>query len=186
MSKILYYSNYCNNCKKLLGDYSKVMKEDDYHFICIDQRIKKSDGSINIILQNGQEIILPPTVSRVPAVLLLNHGNKVLFGDEIITLFKMQKNTVEYQKKITEPESFSFTGFGASGVSSDNYSFLDQTADELSAKGDGGLRQLRNNATVNFVDVIETPPDEYAPNKVGNISMDELQKNRANEISFKK
>ena len=186
MSKILYYSNYCNNCKKLLSENSKNIDKNDFHFICIDQRVKKNDGSINVILSNGQEILLPSTITRVPAVLLLNHGNNVLFGDEIIKLFTTQKATVQEQKKFTEPESFSFAGFGSCGVSSDNYSFLDQTTDELSAKGDGGLRQLRNNATINYVDIIETPPDEYTPNKVGNISMDQLQQQRASEINNKK
>ena len=42
---------------------------------------------------------------------------------------------------------------------SDNYSFLDQNSDELSAKGDGGLRQMHAFATYNGNDSIETPPE---------------------------
>lgn len=185
MSKIFYYSNYCNNCKKVLGEIVKICDKKDIHFICIDNRVKKSDGSINIILQNNQEMLLPPTVDKVPALLLLNHGNSVIFGDEILSKFKNNKPTVQEQKRFLEPEAFSFGGYASYGVSSDNFSFLDQSADELSAKGDGGLRQLRNNATVNYVDTIETPPDDYAPNKVGNVSMEELQNKRANEIKSK-
>ena len=37
-----------------------------------------------------------------------------------------------------------------SNIMSDNYSFLDQTSDDLSAKGDGGMRQLYNYATINY------------------------------------
>lgn len=185
MSKIFYYSNYCDNCKKILGDIIKNVNKDDLHFICIDNRVKKSDGSISIILQNNQEILLPPTINRVPALLLLNHGNQVIFGEEILSQFKNTKPTVQQQKKLLEPEAFSFGGYASYGVASDNFSFLDQSADELSAKGDGGLRQLRNNATINYVDTIETPPDDYTPNKVGNISMEKLQNERANDIKSK-
>ena len=66
----------------------------------------------------------------------------------------------------------------SSGVSSDNYSFLDQSIDALSAKGDGGLRQLRNNVRLEYTDNIETPPDDYTPNKVGEVSLDKLQQER--------
>ena len=130
-------------------------------------------------------MLLPPTINRVPALLLLNHGNSVIFGEEILSKFKNNKPSVQEQKKFIEPEAFTFGGFASYGVSSDNFSFLDQSSDELSAKGDGGLRQLRNNATINYVDTIETPPDDYAPNKVGNVSMEELQNKRANDIPTK-
>ena len=84
-----------------------------------------------------------------------------------------------------EPNAFSLgresmgSGFG---VASDNYSFLDQSADELSAKGNGGMRQLYNYATIDFVDKIETPPDTYSPDKVGSVSLEQLQQKRQSEI----
>jgi hypothetical protein len=68
------------------------------------------------------------------------------------------------------------------GVASDNYSFLDQSPDELSAKGNGGMRQLYNYATIDLVDKIETPPDTYSPDKVGSVSMEQLQQKRQSEI----
>ena len=43
MSKILYYSNYCENCKKLLQNLAKSQEKKDIHFICIDQRIQKNN-----------------------------------------------------------------------------------------------------------------------------------------------
>ena len=39
-----------------------------------------------------------------------------------------------------EPECFSINGGNFGGVVSDCYSFLDQDADELSAKGNGGFK----------------------------------------------
>jgi hypothetical protein len=182
MSMILYYSNYCNNCRELLPVLSQSQVKNDIHFICIDNRVKKADGSTYIILQNQQEIILPNTVDKVPALLLLNRGNQVIYGENIKKqLYPVKAQTQEVVSNL-EPDAFSFCDMNASGVTSDNFSFLDQDNDSLSAKGDGGLRQLRNNMKLDDVDQIETPPDDYTPNKVGEVSMDELQSSRAQAL----
>ena len=80
MSSILYYSTYCDNCNKILQFISTSNSKKDMHFINIDKRAKRSNGATYIILENGQEILLPPTVNRVPALLLLNKNHIVLFG----------------------------------------------------------------------------------------------------------
>ena len=79
---ILYYSNYCTNCAQMLPQISQSQVKNDIHFICIDNRIKK-DEKTYIILPNQKEIILPTTVDKVPALLLLNRGNQVLYGQNI-------------------------------------------------------------------------------------------------------
>ena len=69
---------------------------------------------------------------------------------------------------------------------SDNFSFLDQSVESLSAKGDGGLRQIRNNTLLEHVDAIETPPDNYQPNTIGNTtSMDKIQQERSQLLQNK-
>jgi hypothetical protein len=83
MSSILYYSNFCEPSKKLLQTVSKIGVSKDIHFICIDKRIKDSNGKIFIVLQNEQKIIMPENVTRVPALLLLNQNYKVIYGDQI-------------------------------------------------------------------------------------------------------
>ena len=83
MSSILYYSTYCDNCSKLLQAVARSNSKKEMHFINIDKRIKKSNGATYIILENGQEILLPPTINKVPALLLLNKGHQVLFGNDI-------------------------------------------------------------------------------------------------------
>ena len=40
MSAILYYSNYCNSCKKMLMYFSKSQIKKDIHFIPIDSRVE--------------------------------------------------------------------------------------------------------------------------------------------------
>ena len=62
---------------------------------------------------------------------------------------------------------------------------LDQTIEALSAKGDGGLRQLRNNVKLEHLDTIETPPDDYVPNKIGEVSMEQLQTSRTEALQRK-
>ena len=52
----------------------------------------------------------------------------------------------------------------------------------MAAKGNGGLRQLRNNATLNYTDNIETPIDDYTPNKLGEISLDKIQQQRESSL----
>ena len=71
-----------------------------------------------------------------------------------------------------------FGDINSSGVSSDSYSYLDQNNESMSAKGNGGLRQLRNNVTLEYTDQIETPPDNYTPNKIGDVSMEKIQNER--------
>ena len=182
MSQILYYSSYCENCKKLLQILSKSQIKEDIHFLCIDRRIQKNDGSIYIILENAQEIILPPTVNRVPALLLINKGHHVLFGEDIYNHLKPIENTLnkEAVKTDSEPTAFAFNGM--SGVVSDNYSFLDQNSDSLSAKGDGGLRQLYNYSTIDQNQEIATPPDNYSPDTIGQVSLEKLQNERMNAL----
>ena len=70
MSSVLYYSNYCDKCKSILRLLGKSKEKDDIHFICIDKRVKSSNGAIYIILENQQKIVLPPQIQKVPAMLL--------------------------------------------------------------------------------------------------------------------
>ncbi len=178
MSLILYYSNFCKNCASILPTLSQSQIKNDIHFICIDNRIKKPDGAIYVILSNQKEIIMPPTINRVPALLLLNRGNQVIYGNEIMEHLQPVKMGIEKKTHNVEPDAFNFSGINRDGVSSDTYSFLDQSIESMSAKGNGGLRQLRNNVTLEYIDQIETPPDDYTPNKIGEVSMEKLQQDR--------
>jgi hypothetical protein len=188
MSCIIYYSNHCDKSKAVLSALSKSRVQDDIHFLCIDKRVKAANGSgaWHIVTESGEKVLLPPQVNRVPALLLLNKGHMVLYGEQILQHF--QPKNVALNNEATnfngEPNSFSLgrESMGGFGVASDNYSFLDQSADELSAKGNGGMRQLYNYATLDLVDKIETPPDNYSPDKVGSVSLEQLQQKRNLDI----
>jgi hypothetical protein len=179
MSLILYYSNYCSFCSSILPTISQSQIKKEIHFICIDNRVKKGDGTTYVILPNQKEMVLPSQISKVPALMLLNRGNQIIYGNEIINYLKPIENN--YNKKVqetVEPDAFYFGDINSSGVTSDNYSFLDQSIESLSAKGDGGLRQIKNYATLEYLDNIETPPDDYTPNKIGSVNMEKIQTER--------
>ena len=81
MPEICYYSNYCDPSKKLLQKIAKSRLKQEIHFICIDQREITKQGQVHIIF-NQERLILPPVITRVPA-LYFTDTNKVLFGDDI-------------------------------------------------------------------------------------------------------
>ena len=182
MSCILYYSNFCNPSKKILYDLGRTSLKDDIHFVCIDKRLRGEDNAVNILLPNGQALLLPPTVVKVPALLLLYQGNRILFGNDIYTYFKPKMEEIKNRatKMNQEPLAFSFTEMGNS--LSDTYSYLDLKPDDLSAKGDGGLRILHNYVTLEDACTIETPPENYVSDKIGDIDMGKVQQARINEL----
>jgi len=196
MSSILYYSNYCEPSKKLLQTITKTQNAKDIHFICIDKRTKDpSSGKIFIILQNGQKLIMPENVTKVPALLLLNQNYKVIYGDDIYQHLRPQvkQEIKQATKNNMEPNNFqdgfsAFSGFGG-GVASDNYSFLDQSDTELSVKGDGGLRQMHNyvalNDSMNLTMHLPQDDHDYKSDKLkeGEMSVESLQRKRDQEIA---
>lgn len=152
MSCILYYSKYCEVSKKYLQILSRSEYQKDIHFICIDKRIKDSNNKTYIILENQQKIILPENVTKVPALLLLNQGYNVLYGEQILHHLKprQQEEIRHATQNNMEPMAFSLGGGGSFGdIVSDKYSFWDQDSGELSAQGNGGMRQMHNYMDLN-------------------------------------
>jgi hypothetical protein len=192
MSCILYYSNFCEPSKKLLQSVSKTQNVNNIHFVCIDKRVKDSNGKIYIILQTGQKLIMPENVTRVPALLLLNQNYKVIYGDEIYTHLKPQVTQQIKQATNNNMEPVNFQdGFGtfggfSGGIVSDNYSFLDQSDSDLGVKGDGGLRQIHNyvqlNDSMNLTMSLPQDDVEYKT-KDGEMSIESLQRRRDEELS---
>jgi hypothetical protein len=195
MSCILYYSNFCEPSKKLLQTVSKTQNVNNIHFVCIDKRIKDTDCKIYIILQTGQKLLMPENVTRVPALLLLNQNYKVIYGDDIYKHLKpqvtqqIQQATKNNMEPINHQDGFSsFSGFSG-GIVSDCYSFLDQSDNELSVKGDGGLRQIHNYVSLNdsMNLSMKLPQDEfdYKTDKLkeGETSVESLQRRREEELT---
>ena len=56
MSSVLYYSKYCENCKKLLHELGKSKVQNSIHFLSIDKRVKRN-GQLYIVLDNGKRYL---------------------------------------------------------------------------------------------------------------------------------
>lgn len=195
MSSILYYSNFCDHSKKLVSNLAKSQNSKNIHFICIDNRVKGKDGKTYIQLQNGQKIIMPENVVRVPAVMLLNDNYRVIYGDEIYKYFRPQEamQTKRATNNNMVPMSYQsqndydcFGGFGGGSIMSDNYSFLDQSDNDLGVKGNGGMRQMHNYVSLHgSSEGLFTPTDDYEYNKIkeGEMSIEALQRKRDDDMA---
>lgn len=199
MSTILYYSKFCKHSEKIIQSLSKTQIAKDIHFICIDNRIKEGNRTL-IVLANNQKIVMPPNVTKVPALLLIADNYKVIYGDDAI-LAHLKPRQVETVKQATlnnmEPSAFGFGSFGGfgSGIASDNYSFLDMDSDALGTKGDGGMRQMHSYVSLNesFNNFqIPTPTDDtnYKTDESGDgkmreggVKIEDLQKQRDSDLS---
>ena len=57
------------------------------------------------------------------------------------------------------------------------------TSDDLSAKGSGGTSQMYNYAVPEMLSSIETPPDNYTPDKIGGgVSIDTINQSREQDL----
>lgn len=198
MSALLYYSNYCDNCKKLISIMSRELdrnKISNIHFINIDKRLLKN-GNLYALLEHGEEFHIPRAIEKVPAVILLNEGNNILFGNSIYQYFglNLMLNTTQQgpksrQQVETEPEPFTFEGMAGSsiGITSDKYSFLDVSSQDMMAEGSGGLSQLHTYITLNDYENgnlrINAPEDNGDGPKL-NTDISQLQEQRAKEVKM--
>ena len=138
--------------------------------------MKEANNKTYIILENGQKIILPENVTRVPALLLLNQGYQVLYGEQILEYLKPRQEVEVRQatRNNMEPMAFSFGGGGFGDIVSDQYSFLDQAPEDLEAKGNGGMRQMHNYVDLNTA--FSGQLSEYGANEDTNTTIRGVQK----------
>ena len=161
---VLYYSNLCKHSQTLLGILSKSNIHNKFYYVCIYKRVTEGNN-VNIILENGSKILLPNIIKNVPSLLLPNHGNRVLTGGEILTYIELN-NTQSQSTGIDEPSPFALATNVSDNISSDKFSFLDMTDDDLTAKGGGGTRQMYNYVRLDMNPLIATPNEDYESDKM--------------------
>lgn len=174
MKYIIYYSNYCQHSKRILLALSREKTQNEIHYLCIDKRTTNA-GKTYVVLENGKQVLLPSTITEVPAMLLLHQGNQVIVGENILKHLIPSRPLMQ----VAEPTAFSISEM--SGLS-DNYSYLDMTPEELSSKGDGGMRISHQFVSLDSVDKIETPPEDFEPNKVDSNQYDNFVSQRNTEV----
>jgi len=183
---VLYYSNQCNNCKTVLSNVSKWPSSQQIHFICIDSRVNEN-GKIFIVLENGKKMLMPDNMHQVPALLFLQSG-QMLFGVENILNAlkpKQQQEVVQATMNNMEPQEFSFGGSGSHfGIVSDQYSFLDMNDNDLSAQGDGGMRQLHNYMTIHDEAAYSTLQQPQPQQQIQRQQQQQQQQNKYNPNQY--
>ena len=186
MSSILYYSKFCSSSGEVLNKFAKSKIKDEFHFVCIDRRVKDKNGQTFVILENESKIILPDIVQQVPTVIKLNDDNKIYRGaKEIIEHFQPRENEINDEATMSQGEPTAFSMTEMSGAS-DPYSYLNMTFEELSAKGTGGTRMMHHYASPDFNDKIHTPEEDYVPDKIGDVSIEQLQQTRKSDENLVK
>ena len=65
----LYYSKYCKYSTNILDEMNKSGLQENFNYICIDNRVLK-DNVYYINLLDGTQKLLPPMINRVPILLL--------------------------------------------------------------------------------------------------------------------
>ena len=189
---ILYYSNYCKHSQSIIQTLVKSNLTDKISFICIDKRKRdENSGNIVIILENGDRVMMPPNIHSVPSLLLIKEQYRVIEGDSIITHLhpEIRTNKLRESNIPTEPTGYMLNSYSTgSNIMSEKFTSYSLTPDELSAKGNGERREMYNYISAkDNMNVINTPPDTYKPDKVSNdITLDTLQQKRMDDIGQSK
>lgn len=186
---ILYYSNDCPNSQKVIKYVAKNGLIDKINAICVDKRtIDKNSGQIFIRLENGKQVMLPPNIHSVPALLIVKNNYSSIFGQDIIRYFEpvVKDKTEEAHQYNGEPLGVSLAPSSA-GVSimSEQYTMYDLSPDDLSAKSRSEKRPMYNYVSASHQPYkIPTPPDTYRPDKIGeSVSIETLTQKRNSDIS---
>jgi len=187
---ILYYSNHCPNCQKVVHVISRAGLIDKLNAICIDKRsVDPHSGQMFIQLENGKKIMLPPNIQSVPALLVVKENYRALFGKDILSYFEpvVKQKTEQAQQQNGEPIGMPLLQSSA-GVSihSEQYTLYDLSPDDLSAKSTSVKRPMYDyvSAQNHQVYQIPTPPDTYRPDKVdSSLTLEVLEQKRNTEVS---
>ena len=181
---ILYYSKQCVYSNDLLLLLSKSKQSTDIHFICIDKREVTNNGATNIILDNGKKVLLHPMIKNVPSLYIIKNNQIIIGFKNILKHLKPVEDTINNNATNNNgvPEAFMINEMGSS--LSDNYSYLSLSSDELSAKGNGGLMMMHNAIHINDNFKINTPNEDYIPDKIGDVDLGKLEMERNNDIKL--
>ena len=178
----LYFSKYCKHSSKLLEDLNQLGMSKKFNYISIDKRIVKQNVTY-ILNPDGTSFPLPPMINRVP-VLLLKPNHEILVGDQILEYVKPQIKNINEEKTMlfNEPNPYMFKGAGGVGVVSDEFSFLDSSVSELSAQGNGGMRQMYNYVSLDSNAETMSIPTQFDPDKQPklNMTLEQLENQRKN------
>ena len=179
----LYYSNFCKHSQGVIQFLVKANLAEKMNFLCIDKR-RNEGGATMIVLENGKTVPMPPHVHSVPALVLCK-GYTVVYGEDIVRQYQSGVGSVQHVKTAaTEPIGVSLAT-ATSSFMSEPFTFYNLSADELSAKGAGGRRQMYNFVSANdtITGSIPTPAETYRPDKVSkDVTIESLSSQRNSAV----
>jgi len=180
---VLYYSNYCKFSRELLSYLTKNNLANKINCISIDNRTyDKKSNQVVIQLENGRATPMPPNIVRVPSLLLVSKGFSVIFGNAIYQYLEPVRETQQNIATGFNGEPVAYSGKSAD-ISSEKFTFYNMSKDELSATGEGGMRQIHNYMPVNgATPTIPVENDNYKSNRIKSFDLEALEKERNAEI----
>lgn len=181
---ILYYSNYCKHSKEILQFLVKHDLTKQLNCLCVDKRkVDPVTGQIQLILENGSTVLLPPNIHSVPALMLLKENYRVISGNGIKGHFSDQVEEDQFMSTQGNGEPMSFS-LGSKDVMSESYTMFNASVEELSAKGSGNRRNMHHYVSVNGpVHSIQTPPETYKSEKMSSdITVESIQQQRNQDM----
>ena len=192
---ILYYSNLCVHSQKVIEFVVKHQLSNQLSCICVDKR--KRDVNNNqtvVVLENGQQVTLPPNLQSIPAILCVKKNYTLVMGKDPVLAYLQEKFGTQYANAAfnhpgqrlqeREPVGITLTGITLnSNIFSEAFTSYDLSPDDLSTKSTSQNRPLHHYTSVNQDFKINTPEDSYRPDKVSsNVTIDVLQQQRNHEI----
>uniref|UniRef100_A0A6C0HVA5 Glutaredoxin domain-containing protein n=1 Tax=viral metagenome TaxID=1070528 RepID=A0A6C0HVA5_9ZZZZ len=197
---IFYYSNFCPHSQKVIQFIVKNQLNDKISCICVDKRTRDGNNQYMVTLENGKQVMLPPNLQSIPAILCVKKNYTLILGTEPIieyvqSVFNLSLNsqqlfenpyesTVNTRPQYQDPVGFIMTGnSNNNGILSEAYTSYDLSPDDLSAQSNSKNRPMYHYTPVNNNFRIEAPEDSYRPDKISsNVTIDVLQHQRNQEI----
>jgi hypothetical protein len=179
---VLYYSNHCSHCAKVLTYVTKNNLGAQLNFVCVDKRARDANNNqMYVVTESGRRAVLPPNVHSVPSLLRVKQNYSVVSGQEVIdylasALAPAHRPPVFGAAEANgEPVGAVLSGF-SQNVRSETYtSYADDSANAGTA--------------IHYVDAghetraIPTPDDTYKPDKLSSaVTVDAIQQRRNAEV----
>lgn len=183
---ILYYSNACQHCKKILDYVTRNGLIDQLNCICIDKRSKDPQtGQLFIHLPTGKCVLMPPNVQAVPALLIRKDNFRTIYAKEIVSYLNpfVSANISQISKLNGEPLPMQLggatTGSSTANIVSEKYTYYSGQSE-----GRGPTNPNYVSALDSPVFSIQTPDENYKPNKLndGDVTIDILKQKRDTDI----
>jgi hypothetical protein len=157
MIGVLYYGRTCAHSQELLRLIAKQGISDKLRFVPVDQREQRGDQTL-AILDNGSRVLIPPSVTAVPALLDIR-DKQVYMGPEVGQRLAAEAERAARAATGAEREPMAFSDLTGSG--GPDFSFIGDDPSALLAKGSGGTIPPSAFATAG-ADIRITPPEEVS------------------------